>query len=102
MKTFGRVYLAGTAEYAHFENDTDRVIDFVVDERARGSFNSDSFGGRLETGWRAYWGRYYVTPFVAVDAYRLEQRRLHREQPQPERRSGHSRPDFRLRYRERP
>ncbi len=27
VKTFGRIYLAGTAEYAHFENETDRVID---------------------------------------------------------------------------
>ena len=71
VKSFGRVYLTGTAEYAHFENDTDRVIDFVVDERARGSFNSDSFGGRLEAGWRASWGRHYITPFVGVDAYRL-------------------------------
>ena len=71
VKTFGRIYLAGTAEYAHFENETDRVIDFVVDERATGKFNSDSFGGRLEAGWRRYWGRYVVTPFVGVDAYEL-------------------------------
>jgi outer membrane autotransporter protein len=33
VKTFGRIYLAGTAEYAHFENETDRVIDFVVNEQ---------------------------------------------------------------------
>ena len=72
VKSFGRVYLAGTAEYAHFENETDRVIDFVVDERARGSFNSDSFGGRLEAGWRRSLGRHYVTPFVGVDAYELD------------------------------
>ena len=72
VKSFGRVYLAGTAEYAHFENETDRVIDFVVDEWARGSFDSDSFGGRLEAGWRRSWGRHYVTPFVGVDAYELD------------------------------
>ena len=72
VKTFGRIYLAGTAEYAHFENETDRVIDFVVNERAKGKFNSDSFGGRLEAGWRRYWGRYAVTPYVGVDAYALD------------------------------
>ncbi len=72
VKSFGRVYLAGTAEYAHFENHTDRIIDFVVDERARGNFDSDSFGGRIEAGWRRSWGRHYVTPFVGMDAYQLD------------------------------
>ena len=72
VKTFGRIYLAGTAEYAHFENETDRVIDWVVDERARGNFDSDLFGGRLEAGWRRSWGRHYVTPFVGMDAYQLD------------------------------
>jgi uncharacterized protein YhjY with autotransporter beta-barrel domain len=72
VKSFGRIYLAGTAEYAHFNNDTDRIIEWLVDERARGSFNSDSFGGRLEAGWRRSLGRHFVTPFVGVDAYELE------------------------------
>ena len=49
-----------------------RIIEFVVDERARGSFNSDSFGGRLEAGWRQSFGRHYVTPFVGMDAYELD------------------------------
>ena len=71
LKTFGRVYLAGTAEYAHFENQTDRIIDWVVDERLQGKFNSDLFGGRLEAGWRRSFGRHYLTPFVGVDAYEL-------------------------------
>jgi len=43
-----------------------------VDERARGNFDSDSFGGRLEAGWRRSWGRHYVTPFVGMDAYQLD------------------------------
>ena len=72
VKSFGRLYLAGTAEYASFDNETDRIIEFLVDERARGSFNSDSFGGRLEAGWRRSFGRHYMTPFVGVDAYELD------------------------------
>jgi outer membrane autotransporter protein len=43
-----------------------------VDERARGNFNSNSIGGRLEAGWRRPVGRHFVTPFVGVDAYELE------------------------------
>ena len=72
VKSFGRLYLAGTAEYADFDNKTDRIIDWVIDERARGSFNSNSFGGRLEAGWRRSVGRHSVTPFVGADAYELE------------------------------
>ncbi len=39
IKTFGPLYLAGTAEYTRFDNQTQRTIDWVVDERANGSFN---------------------------------------------------------------
>src|SRR4029079_6926461 len=69
VKTFGRIYLAGTAEYAHCENETDRVIDFVVNERARGKFDSDSFGGRLEAGWRREWCPYAVKSLGTGDAH---------------------------------
>ena len=72
VKTLGPLYLAGTAEYAHFDNQTDRIIDWVVDARATGNFNSDLFGGRLETGWRRPFGRHTVTPFVGVDILQLE------------------------------
>ena len=72
FKSFGQIYLAGTADYAHFQNQTDRIIDWVVDERAKGNFNSDMFGGHLEAGWRRSLGRHYITPFVGVDAYKLD------------------------------
>jgi len=72
FKSFGQIYLAGTATYAHFQNQTDRIIDWVVDERAKGNFNSDMFGGHLEAGWRRSLGRHYITPFVGVDAYKLD------------------------------
>lgn len=72
VKSFGMAYLAGTAEYANFNNKTDRILNFVVDERAKGNFDSNSFGGRLEAGWRRPFGRHFVTPFIGVDAYKLE------------------------------
>jgi len=71
IKTFGPLYLAGTAEYTRFTNKTDRTIHWIVDERANASFNSDSFGGRFEAGWRMDFGRYYVTPFAGVDGFNL-------------------------------
>ncbi|MGZ3386644.1 MAG: ice-binding family protein [Isosphaeraceae bacterium] len=71
IKTFGPLYLAGTAEYTRFDNQTQRTIDWIVDERANASFNSDSFGGRFEAGWRMEFGRDYVTPFAGVDGFNL-------------------------------
>jgi outer membrane autotransporter protein len=71
VKSFGQLYLAGTVEYAHFNNQTDRVIDWVLDERARGRFDSELFGGRGELGWRRSFGRHNLTPFVGIDAFNL-------------------------------
>ena len=50
MKQFGPLYVAATAEYAHFSNQTDRNIDWVLDERARGGFSSDAYSARVEAG----------------------------------------------------
>ncbi len=72
VKSFGSLYVAATAEYARFDNDTERFIDFVVQERARGSFDSDMYGARIEAGWTLPFGRYNVTPFGGLEAYRLE------------------------------
>ena len=71
VKWLRNVYLAGIAEYARFYNETDRVIDWIVDERAKGNFNSDEFGGRVEAGWRQYYQNSAVTPFVGFDAVHL-------------------------------
>jgi outer membrane autotransporter protein len=71
VKRLGPFYLAGTAEYAHFYNTTDRFIDFVVDERAFGKFTSDAFSARLEAGWRRDFAGHYVTPFAGIELSRL-------------------------------
>ena len=71
VKTFGPLYLAGTVEYTRFNNKTARVIDWIVDERAQSSFNSDNWGGRFEAGWRMEFAKYSVTPFAGVDGFDL-------------------------------
>ena len=72
VKWFGQVYLAGIGEYGHFNNKTRRFIDWIVDEREDGSFESDGFGGRFEAGWAMPVRRYNVTPFVGLDVFHLE------------------------------
>ncbi len=71
VKSFGPLYLAGSAEYAHFYNETQRLIDFVVNERAIAHFAADNFSGQLEAGWRHPVDGYYVTPFAGVEVSSL-------------------------------
>ena len=71
VKWFGSVYLEGDAEYAHFDNDTNRFIDWVLDERAWGSFSSEALSGHAEAGWQQSFGATNVTPFVGLQAANL-------------------------------
>jgi outer membrane autotransporter protein len=71
VKWFGLVYLEGDAEYAHFDNQTNRFIDWVLDERAWGSFSSDALSGHVESGWQQTFGVSNVTPFVGLQAANL-------------------------------
>ena len=67
LKTFGAAYLAGALHYAHASNDTDRTISGIgITEQAKGSFDSDQFGGRLELGWRTVVKDITLTPFAAI------------------------------------
>jgi outer membrane autotransporter protein len=71
VKLLGPFYVSTTAEYAHFNNETERFIDWVLDEQAKGNFTSDEFGGRLEAGWKRSFGGYNVTPFARLDVSHL-------------------------------
>jgi len=74
VKTFDAAYLAATLNYARYDNSTERSITGVgTSETAKGRFNSDLFGGRLELGRRYSLGRYVVTPFAAVEPMALRQ-----------------------------
>lgn len=73
-KRLGPLYLAGTAEYSHFDNETERDIALggpVPTERETGKFASDDLSGRLEAGWEQSFGRLNVTPFAGVQGSRL-------------------------------
>lgn len=72
VKTFGRAYVAASADYAHFTNDTERSIDWVLDEQARGDFDSEQFGGRVEAGWRTSLRGLGLTPFAGLQASHLQ------------------------------
>jgi outer membrane autotransporter protein len=67
VKRYGPMYVAGLVDYAHFSNETDRNINWVVDETASGDFGSDVYGARTEAGWRYSTGRHNVTPFAGLD-----------------------------------
>lgn len=74
VKTFGQTYLAAMLNYARFDNSTERTITGVgTSETAKGGFNSDLFGGRLEIGWRRSLGNHVVTPFAAIEPSVLRQ-----------------------------
>jgi uncharacterized protein with beta-barrel porin domain len=81
VKWFGSVYLEGDAEYAHFNNDTNRFIDWVLDERAWGSFCSEALSGHAEAGWQQCFGATNVTPVRWPPSCQSLERWLHRAQP---------------------
>jgi outer membrane autotransporter protein len=72
VKTYGRAYLAASADYAHFENETARYIDWLIDEQAYGEFGSDAYGARFEVGYKEPVDRFNVTPFAGMAISHLE------------------------------
>jgi outer membrane autotransporter protein len=74
VERLGPLYLAGIAEYANFDNQTERAIVLggsVPTEWATGNFRSDDFSGRIEAGWAQSLGRLNVTPFAGLQWSRL-------------------------------
>jgi uncharacterized protein with beta-barrel porin domain len=71
---WGATHVAGTLSYSHFTNDTTRTITGVgPTETAKGRFDSDQFGGRLQVGHQFMFDRFAVTPFAAVQYMQLWQ-----------------------------
>ncbi len=66
VKWLGSIYLFGDAEYARFNNETTRFVDWVFDERASGQFNSDELNARVELGWQRSFGATNLTPFAGL------------------------------------
>jgi outer membrane autotransporter protein len=72
VTTYGRAYLAASADYAHFENETARYIDWLIDEQAYGEFGSDAYGARFEVGYKQQVDSFNVTPFAGMAISHLE------------------------------
>jgi autotransporter-associated beta strand protein len=69
-------YVSASAAYGHYSITTDRSVALpgVVLDHLKGNFDANSFGGRIEGGYRfpvaANWG---VTPYAAVQAQVFQQ-----------------------------
>ena len=60
---FGAAYVSAALADAWHAMTTDRTVTAVGTEQMRASFNANSVGGRLETGYR------FATPFVGITPY---------------------------------
>jgi fibronectin-binding autotransporter adhesin len=65
---FGSVYLAGAASAANHWMATDRMA--FASDHLQSSFNAQSYGGRVEAGWRYVMPWVTATPYVAGTAQR--------------------------------
>ena len=69
MQKFGGVYVSGTADYVHFDNETNRFVAGIGPiEVAKGKFSSDVLTGKIEAGARSRFGGVNVTPFASIQA----------------------------------
>jgi uncharacterized protein YhjY with autotransporter beta-barrel domain len=62
----GPAYLAGSLAYTWHAVGTDRLV--LGGDQLSARFNAESFGGRLEGGYRLAWPVAAVTPYAAVQA----------------------------------
>lgn len=68
--TSGPAYLAASFAFANYWMSTDRTS--FASDRLSASFNAQSYGGRLEAGWRIAAPVVAVTPYAAVTAQLFE------------------------------
>ncbi len=72
--TQGPVYIDGALGYAYDAFTTSRFIGTgSLSEVASASFNSNQFGGRIESGWRFAFDRNVLTPFAGLTVQALQQ-----------------------------
>ncbi len=91
-------YATGSVTYGAFDNQDQReqVGAYLgALDRARGHFDSDAVGGRVEIGFNQRFGPLTLTPFAALQADGLW---LHGYSEKTQRGGAHGSPDFGLRY----
>ena len=76
----GPGYLAGAFAFTNHWMSTDRFAAF---DHLTADFNAQSFGGRLEGGYRFAWRGVGITPYAAMQAQRLPHAELQRDRCHP-------------------
>ena len=71
---FGNAYLSAAAAYGRHDVSTERSVAFTgMFDRLTADYGADSFGGRIEGGYRiAASGSFGITPYAAVQAQRFQ------------------------------
>ena len=65
---FGAWYLSGAAAFANYWASTTRNLTLPAIDTLDANFNAQSWGGRLEGGYRFAWGTVNLTPYAAFQA----------------------------------
>jgi outer membrane autotransporter protein len=65
-KRFGAAYVSAAFAYAWQDTSTNRTVTIAGTDQLRGHFIANSFGGRIETGYRLQGGWADITPYAAV------------------------------------
>jgi outer membrane autotransporter protein len=65
---FGQAYLAGALAFANYWASTSRVVTVAGADTLKANFDAQSFGGRLEGGYRISLSPVTLTPYAAAQA----------------------------------
>jgi autotransporter-associated beta strand protein len=65
---FGAWYLSGAASFANYWMGTSRNITLPAIDTLNANFNAQSWGGRVEGGYRFAWGVINLAPYAAFQA----------------------------------
>ncbi len=65
---FGAWYLSGAASFANYWASTSRNVTLPAIDTLNANFNAQSWGGRVEGGYRFAWGAINLAPYAAFQA----------------------------------
>jgi outer membrane autotransporter protein len=67
-KNFGAAYASAALSYAWHDVTTDRTLTIAGTDKLEAKFNAQSFGARIETGYRFATSYIGITPYAALQA----------------------------------
>ncbi len=72
IERLGAFYVAGTVDYAHYYNTTDRFVTGLGgSQEERGKFSSNEWLARFEGGYKYVWDGVNLTPFTGFQVAQL-------------------------------